>query len=322
MKVHLDHHQRYLLEEFAEDYIEHRLGRRELLRRALILTGSIPAAATMLLALGCGDSDESDAPPTATTPPLATTEAGVGPGVPATDPAVVAQDASFPGPASQIKGYLAHPAASGRFPGVLVIPENQGLTEHFKDLARRFAKEGFVALSFDPISRQGGTTSDMAAITAAYRAITTDDLIADMKASVDYLKGQSFVRPTALAVTGFCFGGTQAWEITLAHPDIKAVAPYYGTVRNEQLEPLGRTQAAVLAIYGALDTRITAQRDAVEERLRAAGKPYEIKVYDGAGHAFFNEERANTGNFGYHQPSAADSWTATLAWFRRHLPSA
>jgi carboxymethylenebutenolidase len=223
----------------------------------------------------------------------------------------------FPGPSSEIHGYLARPAASGSFPGVLIIPENQGLQAHFKDVARRFAKEGFVGLAFDPISRSGGTAvaANMEAITAGYRAISTEQLTDDMKASVAYLKSQSFVRANAIGATGFCFGGGQTWEIALASPDVKAAVPFYGSIRQDLVDPLGRTTVAFSVMYGENDTRITGQKDMVEERLRAAGRPYEIKVFDGAPHAFFNEDKANS----YHAQAAAESWKGMLAWFRKHL---
>jgi carboxymethylenebutenolidase len=325
MTTKLEHHQQYLIEEFAEAYQEHRMERRELLKRVLILTGSVPMTASMLFALGCGDSADDEAaapaaPPTNTPIALATTEAGVGPGVSPNDPAVVAQDITFKGPASDIKGYLARPAATGKFPAVLVIPENQGLLDHFKDLARRYAKEGFVALAYDPVSRAGGTTTDMAAVMAAYRSPTfLEDATADMKASLDYLKTQTFVQPNALAATGFCLGGNLAFEIALASPDIKAAAPYYGTVRQELFETLGRTQVAIIAFYGSDDARITAQAPMVEERLKASGKPYKVRIYEGTGHSFFNDTRPRSGNFGYVEASAKDAWKETLAWFRANL---
>lgn len=321
MTTKLEHHQQYLIEEFAEAYQEHRMERRDLLRRVLILTGSVPLTATMLFALGCGDSagDEAAAPaapPTNTPIALATTEAGVGPGVSPNDPAVVGQDITFKGPASDIKGYLARPAAGGKFPAVLVIHENQGLLEHFKDVARRYAKEGFVAFSIDIISRKGGTTTDTAAVMAAYRELTQDDMTADMMASLDYLKAQPFVNVQAsFGVTGFCFGGGQAWQITLASPDIKAAIPYYGSLAAERIDQLKTTKAAVYGMYGALDTRITGQAPAVEEALKASGRPYKIKVYENAMHAFFGDHKPNT----YNQQAATDAWKETLAWFRTQL---
>jgi carboxymethylenebutenolidase len=120
------------------------------------------------------------------------------------------------------------------------------------------------------------------------------------------------VQPAALGVTGFCFGGGYTWELLTSSPDVKAAAPYYGTIRR--MDQLAQTNAAVLGIYAANDTRITSQSTEAGERLRAAGKTVEIKVYPGVNHAFFND----TGN-SYNADAARDAWATTIAWFRRYL---
>lgn len=314
MQTQLNHYQRYVLEEFVEEYRARRMNRRTLLSRALIVTGSIPLTASALLALGCSSGGEDSPAATSTLPaptPTATVSAGVGPGVAENDPAIQASDVRYPGPASEMLGYLARPSAAGAYPGIIVIHENQALLPHFKDIARRFAKEGFVALAPDLMSRMGGTRENPNENSAVVR-IPPDDLVADLLASVEYLKQQPFVRAQALGVTGYCFGGGQTFELAIASPDIKAAVPYYGTVR--QLDRLAETRAAILVIYAGEDARVNAQRPEVEERLRAAGKTFEIKVYPGAQHAFFNDTRPV-----YNEAAARDAWQATLAWFRRHL---
>jgi carboxymethylenebutenolidase len=310
----LHHHQIYLIEEFAEAYLERRLDRRELVRRVLYLTGSVAGAATVLFSLGCGDSVDDTPAATGTTAPLPTTAAGTPPGVPEADPAIQAASLRFPGSAGyEVLGYLARPRASGAYPGVIVIHENRGLVEHTKDVARRYAKEGFAALAVDLVSRLGGTSSaDMTRTMTALRA-SRDEMVADLTAGVNYLKQHAaFVKPTAIGVTGFCFGGTQTWELAIANADLKAAVPYYGSVGS--LDRLGEIKAAVLAIYAGNDTRITAQAPEVEQRLRAAGRTVETKVYPGVNHAFFNDTGAS-----YNADAAADAWKTTLAWFRKYL---
>lgn len=309
----LNHYQRYLIEEFADDYLGSRMSRRDLLKRVLLITGSVPLTASLLIALRCGDS----AAPAATAVPspssaVATTAAGIGPGVSPTDPAIEAGSITIPGPASQLFGYLARPRASGTFPGVIIVHENQGLLEHFRDIARRYAKEGFVGLAIDLGSRQGGSKEDPSQNTALLR-LGTAEFVADMLAYVEYLKTRPFVRPAALAATGFCFGGSMTWELAVASQDIRVAVPYYGTAPVEQL---GSTRAAVLAIYGETDRFINPQIPAVEERLKATGKTHALRVYPGAGHAFFADHKTS-----YHEPSAKAAWTETLAWLRRHLAS-
>jgi len=329
----LNVYQRYVIEEFAEDYRERSMSRRDLLRRALLVTGSVPLTASVLAALGCGSNGYGGgaAPTPAATQPGTAAAAGGGlPGTPPPasgagvtvapdDPAIEARNVSFTGRATAgaaaptVLAYLTKPAGAGPFPAVVVIHENRGLVEHIKDVARRYAKEGFAALAVDLVSRAGGTGPDQPANTAALTRANPDDLVADLLAGVDYLKAQPFAKAAALGVTGFCFGGGYAWELAVASPDMKAAAPYYGTAQRV-LDKLGQTRAAVLAVYAGNDTRITSESPQVEERLKAAGKTFEIKVYPGANHAFFNDTGGS-----YNETAAKDAWQQTLAWFRRYL---
>jgi carboxymethylenebutenolidase len=327
----LNVYQRYFVEEFADDYKEQRLSRREMLRKVLYVTGSVPLTASVLLALGCGDSSNDKAPagvstapttaPAATqpvaaatalpgTPPAAT---GAGVTVQPTDPAIGVRDVSFKGKAGDVFAYLAKPKAAGGYAAVIVIHENRGLVEHIKDVARRYAKENFVALAVDLVSRAGGTQANEAQNTGALGRANPDDLVQDLLSGVDYLKQQPFVKAGALGVTGFCFGGGFTWELAVASPEIKAAVPYYGTTQRI-IDKLGQTNAAILAMYGSLDRSITPQAAATEEKLKAANKTYQIKIYDGANHAFFND----TGG-AYNADAARDAWQLTLGWFRKYL---
>jgi carboxymethylenebutenolidase len=313
----LDEHKIYLLGEFAEDYLERRMSRRDLLRRALLVTGSVPLAATSLFALGCGDSG-SDAEPTATQAPstAAPTQApaATSAGVAENDPAIVAEAVTYPGPAGQLQGYLARPRGGGPGAAIVVIHENRGLVDHIRDVARRYAKEGIVALAVDMASRGGGSTADTQKNLGLLNQVSAEDHVKDLLAAVAYLKTQSSVRPAALGVTGFCYGGGFTFDLTAASPDIKASVPYYGTAARALNNGLDGTKSAVLVMYGGTDTRITGERDRVETALKAAGTNYEVKVYETAGHAFFND----TGG-AYNEAAAKDAWTTTLAWFRKYL---
>jgi len=312
----LYHHQTYVLEEFAEAYQERRLGRRDMLRRALMVTGSIPLTASVLLALGCGDSDDDELAATATTaPPTAapTSATGTQAGTSATDPALEAADITWPGLAYEMKGYLARPKAAGTYPGIIVIHENRGLLDHFKDVSRRLAKEGFAALAVDLVSRVGGTSDDTTKNMSALRA-SPEEMLADLTSGVEHLKKQSYVKANALGVMGFCFGGGQSFELAINNKDIKAAVPYYGTVSAASLEKFGNSNAAFLVMYGANDARVTGQSADVQAKAAAAGKTIEVKVWDGAGHAFFNDTSQS-----YNEAAAKGAWPMTLAWFRKYL---
>ncbi len=311
-------HQRYLIEEFAEEYLDHRLARRDLLRRVLLITGSVATTASVLTALGCSSSSSKTltASPTfgsagTKTPTAGTTGPVTLATVAADDLAVDASDVRFKGPASDILGYLAKPK-TGPAPAVLIIHENQGLLDHFRDVARRYAKLGFVGFAIDLLSRFGGTGPDNNTNIGALGRANPDDLVADLIAAVGYFKGQSFVRGGSLGVTGFCFGGNYAWETAIASPDVRAAVPYYGMVRL--LDQLPNTRAAVLAIYGGNDTRVTSQSTDVQQRLKAAGKTIEVLIEPGAGHAFFNDQKPS-----YNADAAQDAWQHTIAWFRQYL---
>ena len=339
--------QRYFVEEFAEDYHAGQIGRRDLLRRVLLITGSVTATASALLALGCGSNDDAagDAPSTASpaaqatasrpdptapaaaapgsvsSPPAALGAATMPPAgrsndpiVAESDPAIQAGSVEFPGAAGTIFGYLARPRTGGPAPGIIVVHENRGLVEPNMDIARRYAKEGFAALAVDLVSREGGTAryaADPAQIPAALGRTPQPDLVADLAAGIAYLKTVDGVRREGFGVTGFCFGGAMTMAFAAASPEIRAAVPYYGQAR---VEDLPRAQAAFLIFYGETDTRLTSQAGAVEQALKQAGRTVEVRIAPGAGHAFFN----NTGG-AYNAAAARDAWPQTLEWFNRYL---
>ena len=310
-------HQRYLIEEFVEEYQRRTMSRRELLRRSLLATGSLAMTASTLLILGCSADDSEPEPQSsdATSPPQATQEVAAATaaspaGAAEDEPDVEAGDVTFAGPAGDLFGYLARPAAEGSYPGILIIHENRGLLPHFEDVARRYAAEGFVALAIDLASRLGGSETAGESV----GQIEPEDAVADMQAGLDYLKQQDFVRADSLGVTGFCFGGGYTFDLAAASPDIKAAVPYYGTASRAITMGLSETEAAVLVMYGETDSRITSERADVEAALTQAGVPFEVMVHAGAGHAFFNDTGGN-----YNEAAAEAAWTATLAWFRQYL---
>jgi carboxymethylenebutenolidase len=273
--------------------------------------------ASTLLILGCSADDSEPEPQSsdATSPPQATQEVAAATaaspaGAAEDDAAVEAGAITIAGPASDLFAYLARPAAEGTYPAVLVIHENRGLLPHFEDVSRRYASEGFVALTIDLASRLGGTETAADSL----GQIPPEDLVADLQAGLDYLKQQDYVRADALGVTGFCFGGGYTFDLAAASSDIKAAVPYYGTARRAISMGLSETEAAVLVMYGETDSRITSERADVEAALTQAGVPFEVMVHAGAGHAFFNDTGGN-----YNEAAAEAAWTATLAWFRQHL---
>lgn len=311
---------RYLTEEFLEDYSQGRLTRREALLRLTGVVGSMALAESLLAACAAPATPAAtSAAPLATAAPAGTAAATPevrpsGVTVPPDDPALTAGDLSFPGEGATLLGYLARPQAEGRYPAVLVCHENRGLTEHIRDVARRFAREGYVALAVDLLARLGGIgqIADPAQIPGLLGNMPADQLVGDFRSALAYLQAQPYVRPDRIGMTGFCFGGGVTWRCATRLPELKAAIPFYGP--NPPLEDVPNIRAAVLAVYGEKDTRITAGAAAIEAAMREQNKVFEKIIYPNAEHAFFND----TGQR-YNAEAARDAWTRMLAWFEKYL---
>lgn len=290
---------RYVAEEIALDCQEGLLSRREALRR-LGLMGLSAAAATTLLAACGGDDDEPTAAAT-TAPPSGASEPITGTG----------EEVTFKGPRGDLIGSWA--AAEDPKGALLIIHENRGLTDHFKALPTRFAAEGYSALSLDLLSEEGGTKSmDEGAAQAALGAAPQERFTADMKAALGELEKRA--PGQKLAIIGFCFGGGQVWQLLQAgEPRLAAAAPFYGPA-PDGADFSKSKQAAVLAVYGELDSRVNGSRPAAEAALKQAGNPHEIKTHPGADHAFFNDTGPR-----YNKDAATQAFTDVLAWFEKHL---
>lgn len=315
----VDTSQQYLVEEFLDDYRAQRMPRRAMLRRVTLILGGAAAAIAWLQSQGEVFSAEEAAAATLELAPSDQTGSGVT--VSPDDPALAAGMVTFAArDGAELFGYVAKPTDMGQLgqgPGVLVIHENRGLLEHYKDVARRFAKEGFVALALDLVSREGGTDRlpDQPAVSAALSAAGAERHAADMSDAVGYLMAQAEVLPGGVGAVGYCFGGGQVWRLAVEDQNLAAAAPYYGSA--PPLEKVPQMRAAVLGVYAGTDERTNASIPALEAALQQAGKTYQIKVYSGADHAFFNDMGAR-----YHPEASADAWGETLAWFRQYLPQA
>jgi carboxymethylenebutenolidase len=294
--------QQYLAEEVAEDHVDGIITRREALRRLGLLGVGATAASGMLAAeaaartgggRGHGDGGPKHGHADGTTTdwaPAATT------------------DITFPGPNGTLLGKWAAPAKPRG--GVLVIHENRGLTPHIAEVAGRFAGTGFAALALDLLSEEGGTGSfpDEAAVSAALAQIQPTRFDDDMKAALSEIS-RRVGRRTPLSAIGFCFGGGMIWRLLAAkEPRLSAAAPFYGPL-PEGADFKGN-RAAVLAVYGGLDTRVNATRDAAKAALEAARLDHEILTFLEADHAFFNNTGAR-----FNPPAGAEAWRRVVEWF-------
>lgn len=325
--------QRYLVEEFAEDYLEGQMTRRDMFRRVLLVTGSVTVTASALGALGVKSKRaEAAAPPRVyrrlgapqglplpklrddngtMPPPQQTTDNVVSPD----DPAIVASMVTYPGPMGAVTAYLAQPNDGAIHPMLIVVHENRGLVEPNMDIGRRYAKEGYVALVPDLASPIGGTAQfvdDLTQVTGFLGRSNPDDLVSVLQAGLEYLATLAGTDAGRFGVTGFCFGGGLAWRLAEAAPGMKAAVPYYGP--NVPLDRAANIHAAVLGIYGELDTRVTGASDDLFAALAAAGKTAERWIAPNAMHAFFN----NAGQ-SYNPAAAMEAWRRTLDWFAQYL---
>jgi carboxymethylenebutenolidase len=329
--------QRYLVDEFAEDYQERRLTRRDALKLIASVTGSLLVAESVLAACAPVSEEEITATspatsepatsepatsepaatqPQATQPPQSTDASPTQPAagtVPPNDPSVNAAPVEFPGEGATLMGYLARPSQDGGFPVILICHENRGLTPHIEDVTRRLAKAGYVALAVDLLSRQGGSTQvGQDNVPGALGSIDPAQFASDFKSGWTYLQAQPFADAARVGMVGFCFGGGVTWLMTVEMPELKAAVPFYGPPPPE--EDLPQIQAAVLAIYGELDDRITSTAEGIEAAMLANGKIFEKEIYAGADHAFHNDTGSR-----YHPEAAMAAWARTLDWFGRYV---
>lgn len=311
---------KYLIEEFYDDYREGEISRRTFIRRVAFLTGSMAATIAAMSAVGCRPIElpaATEPMPTDTPAPQPTSVPPTDPQSPLSvaedDPDVVAEDITFPSGNVEIMGYLAQPAAEGVYPAILVCHENRGLTVHIRDVARRFAKNGYVALAVDLLAREGGTDAhDRDAVPGLLTEAGADRHVGDFIAASEYLGTLDTVDGERLGMIGFCFGGGITWRVATALPTLKAAAPFYGPA--PEVEQVPNINAAVLGVYAEQDERINGGIEPLEAALEAAGKTYQINIYPGVNHAFHND----TGQR-YNEEQATQAWEDTLAWFAEHI---
>ena len=229
--------------------------------------------------------------------------------------------------------YVARPAARGRHPLVIVVNEVFGVHEYIKDVCRRFAKLGYVAVAPQVFFRSDPTntlavTTDFATIQKLVAAAHNEQVMGDLGSVLAWARTQPTVDARRIGITGFCWGGAVVWMAAARFPDIRAGAAWYGRLsppkpgefmsddqRQWPLQVADQLNAPVLGLYGGLDKGIPkADVDAMRERLRAAGKAgSDLVWYPDAQHGFHADYRPS-----YNATDARDGWERLLAHFRAH----
>jgi carboxymethylenebutenolidase len=291
------HH--YIAEEIATDHVDGLLTRREAIRRLALLGLGGGAAAALIAAC---DDKQSQRP---------STGSGAQGEVPGMERALPTEPITWRGPRGELQGAWAQAHNARR--GVLIIHENKGLNDWARSVAARFAGAGYSALAIDLLSEEGGTGhfTDPAQATAALAAVPTDRFISDLNSGVEEL--QNRVPGRKIAVVGFCFGGGLVWRLLASGtPHFSAAVPFYGPLPDNP--DFAGSRAAVLAIYAALDQRVTSSEATAKAALDRAGLVNEIVVEPDADHAFFNDTGPR-----YNAAAAHDAWQRVLEWFGRYL---
>lgn len=298
--------------ETSTNDLKRGLSRRDFLSRLAIIAGG------SAVALACG-SEATAISPTATNAPGPTSRPTTVPTsapttATGTSDSIEAGPVEFYGNGARLLGYLSRPTLPGPHPAVVVVHENRGLLPHFEDVTRRYAREGYVALAIDMLSREGGAGAftDSSAMLTALRSVPTDQVVADGNAAVSFLQDQSYVRPDRVGATGFCFGGGIVWLMAVGNPELRAAVPFYGSA--PPLEDVPNLQTPVLGIYAGEDSRINAGVSGLEDALKSENKDFKFVTYPGANHAFFNDTGSR-----YNPQAAEGAWMETLDWFEDHL---
>jgi carboxymethylenebutenolidase len=222
-----------------------------------------------------------------------------------------------------IPAYRALPAGAGPFPTVLVVHEIFGVHEYIRDVCRRLAKAGYLAVAPYLYARQGDVTTmpDRERIIGVVAGVPDSQVLADLDATLAWARGTGKADAARAAITGFCWGGRIVWLYAAHNPGLKAGAAWYGRLAGEPtpLQPLspigvtGRLTVPILGLYGGADSGIPlATVERMREALKAAGSASEIIVYADAPHGFHADYRPM-----YREAAAEDAWKRMLAWFTR-----
>jgi carboxymethylenebutenolidase len=276
-----------------DEYTHLSLDRRKFMERLTVLAGSGAAAAAVAPMLAASGA-----------------QAAV---VAADDARLTAEDITYPGSTGEMKGYLAMPKdATGTLGSVIIIHENRGLNEHIRDVARRMALEGFVALAPDFLSPNGGTPTDEDKAREMFSSLDPAQTAANGEATRVFLSGRQGANGKVGAV-GFCWGGGLVNRMATKSPQLNAGVAYYGA--QAPVADVPAIKAPLMLHYAGLDERINAGIEAYRKALDGNGKTYELFVYDGVNHAFNND----TSSARYDKAAADLAWSRTIGFFKTYL---
>ncbi len=278
--------------DLYDEYTHAPLPRRVFIKRLTALAGST-AAATALL-------------------PLLENNYAQAAMIAEDDPRLETETITYDADGQKVSGYLAKPKGAANLGAVVVIHENRGLNPHIKDVARRIAAEGFLALAPDMLTGMGGTPADEDKAREMIGKLDRGQTIAGLTAAVPYLMARSDASGRVGCV-GFCWGGAMANQMAVNSPGLASAVAYYG--RQPTAEETAKIKARLLLHYAGIDERVNAGIADFQEALKANGIDYRIFVYEGANHAFNNDTNAAR----YNADAAKLAWGRTIDFLKETL---
>ena len=224
----------------------------------------------------------------------------------------------------EIQGYRAMPSGGRAFPAVIVVQEIFGVHEHIKDVCRRLAKSGYLAVAPELYARQGDVSSltEIDEIRKIVAKVPDAQVMTDLDAATAWIKASGDGHVEKLGITGFCWGGRIVWLYAAHNPQVKAGVAWYGRLvgHTSELQPAHPLDIAsslkvpVLGLYGGSDQGIPLETvEQMKQALRAAGSASTMIVYPETPHAFYADYRPS-----YRKEAAEDGWRRLLAWFKEH----
>jgi carboxymethylenebutenolidase len=235
------------------------------------------------------------------------------------DPDIITHNITYDGKAGKVAAYLVRPVKAGKYPGVIVIHQNLGLEDHIRGVARRLAKEGYVALAPDYLSRLGGTrlvTPKGTGISNIRELVPWPVIAEDTASGFNYLRILPDVRADKQGLIGFCWGGEVAFAAATQIRTLDALVVYYGVSPNP-LDLVKNIRAPVMAHYGEKDAGITKGVPDTAAVMKKYKKVYDYKIYSGAGHAFNDDTRKDR----YNATASQEAWERTLGFLKKNLKS-
>jgi carboxymethylenebutenolidase len=280
------------ISNLIDSYEEGKSSRRSFMRKLAIITGSTALAATVLPVLNNNSLTAAEKKEKALV--------------------LLSGMITYPAFTGDMKAFEARPEKGKKFPAVIVIHENRGLTPHIKDVTNRMAAEGFLALAPDALSPVGGSPEDANQARELFGKLVPEETPKNFVAAVKYLKSHPNSNGK-VGCTGFCWGGAMTNQVAVNSPDLDAAVPYYGSV--PKTEDVPKIKAPILAHYAENDERINAGIAGFEEALKANKKEYQIYKYPGTQHAFNNDSNPER----YNEEQAKIAWKRTVDFFKEKL---